>query len=303
MKPIVDDNASIFTNSVKLIELGITRQGIAENPSSINKKTNEEFGNKWKVGEGVFSLLKEELEELGLSSKEEELIRPYHDLCDIDRYYIESKPSHYLIYSTKTTCPDIKKYPLLMSHLSKYKKIMDRRRETLKGSNNWWHLHWPRDEKVWNSPKIISIQMSKRPVFMFSYSPVFVPFSINVFVPNEDKIPLEYYVAVLNSKLLWYWFIHNAKKRGVGLEINGNVLDRAPIKIPENSGVVITIKKLVSELIILYRKEKNEKMKSTKVMILSEITEKEENIDKLVFDIYQVDSDLRKKIENECNAF
>ena len=36
--------------------------------------------------------------------------------------------------------------------------------------------------------------------------------------------------GVLNSRLLWKWFQHNAKRRGVGLEINGNVLLRAPIR-------------------------------------------------------------------------
>jgi len=54
---------------------------------------------------------------------------------------------------------------------------------------------------------------------------------VNVFVPSsEAEENLNYFVALLNSRLLWFWFSHYAKRRGVALEINGNVLSRAPIK-------------------------------------------------------------------------
>lgn len=47
--------------------------------------------------------------------------------------------------------------------------------------------------------------------------------------PSRGEDYNEYYIlALLNSKLLWKWFRHNAKWRG-GLEINGNVLRGAPI--------------------------------------------------------------------------
>jgi hypothetical protein len=54
---------------------------------------------------------------------------------------------------------------------------------------------------------------------------------VNVFLPNESvREQLRYFTAVLNSKLLWHWFKHHAKSRGIALEINGNVLERAPIR-------------------------------------------------------------------------
>lgn len=58
-----------------------------------------------------------------------------------------------------------------------------------------------------------------------------MPFSVNVFVPHEHRNEhLYYWSAILNGRLLWKWFQHHAKRRGVALEINGNVLRRAPIK-------------------------------------------------------------------------
>lgn len=232
-----------------LVSIGIIRQGIAENPSNINKKTNEKFGSKFTTGEGVFSLAKNELVKMNLPTEEMKLVRNYHDLQDLKRYYLSDNPSHHLIYSTKITCPNINKYPIIRDHLKKFKPIMDERRETKNGSNAWWHLHWPRDEKIWISPKIISIQMASRPSFTLARYPVYVPFSVNVFVPNEDlKEDITYLLGLLNSKLLWQWYKHFAKNRGVGLEINGNVLEKTPIRLIDfsNDSDVRNYKMMVS---------------------------------------------------------
>jgi len=159
-----------------------------------------------------------------------QLLRPYHDLSDIGRYQLND-PSLALIYSTRRTCPDIDSFPRIRDHLARFKPIMAERRETKKGTVAWWQLHWPRDEALWKAPKILSVQMSSRPEFVSSIEPVYVPFSINVFVPNPQiKEHLNYITGLLNSTLLWKWFKHYAKRRGVGLEINGNVLERVPIR-------------------------------------------------------------------------
>lgn len=55
---------------------------------------------------------------------------------------------------------------------------------------------------------------------------------MNVIVPNAQAgLHLNYLTGLLNSKLLFKWFNHRAKKRGANLKINGNVLQRAPICI------------------------------------------------------------------------
>ena len=214
--------------------LGKVRQGIAENPSAINRKTNGKWGERWVVGEGVFTLRQEEVQALKLKKKERSLLRPYHDLCDLGRYWTAAEPSLSLIYATRHTCPDINNYPRLKAHLDRFKVIMEQRRETENGSNQWWHLHWPRDEAIWRAAKILCIQMAGRPTFSINLEPCYVPFSVNVFVPDEDQgLDLNYLLGVLNSRLLWLWFKHNAKRRGVGLEINCNVLRRAPILLPD----------------------------------------------------------------------
>ncbi len=73
--------------------------------------------------------------------------------------------------------------------------------------------------------------MAGRPSFVVARQPVYVPFSVNVFVPASTvREDLNYFAGVMNSKLLWAWYSHHAKCRGIGLEINGNVLARTPIR-------------------------------------------------------------------------
>ncbi len=230
LQPPAKQLLSKIDRGIPLSELGKIRQGIVENPPCINRKLNDKFDNTWQVGQGVFALCDQELASLNLPDNERQLIRDYYDLCDLDRYYIALKASRHLIYSTRKTCPAIDDYPIIREHLKQFERILECRRETRMGSNRWWHLHWPRDESLWLSPKIISLQMATRPSFVPTFEPVYVPFSVNVFVPRNTRCENVYYItAILNSRLIWKWLQHHAKRRGVGLEINGHVLARAPI--------------------------------------------------------------------------
>lgn len=219
----------------RLGELGEVRQGIAENPATLNRRTlvrfpkpAETFG--WIQDEGVFSLTPAEVGDLGLTPAELSLLRPYHDLCDLDRYRCSLDASRQLIYSTPATCPDIEDLPNLKKHLTRFRDVLEARRETQRGTNSWWHLHWPREERVWLSDKLIILQMAVRPSIVPVWGACYVPFSTNVWVPRpQTREHLNYVCAVLNSRVLWAWFANHSKRRGIGLELNGHVLKQAPV--------------------------------------------------------------------------
>ena len=220
----------------RLSEFGEVRQGIAENPANINQRTNRRFDDRWNVGEGVFVLSNGEVASLNLTEEETSILHPYHELKDLGRYFREPSPTKQLIYSTRHTWHQLEDYPRLAEHLNRFKDIMLARRETKQGNNSWWHLHWPRDERIWLAPKILCIQMAERPSFVPALEPTYVPFSVNVFLPTQhSRDHLLFYTAVLNSRLLWDWFRDRAKQRGVGLEINGHVLKETPIKLPDTN--------------------------------------------------------------------
>ena len=83
--------------------------------------------------------------------------------------------------------------------------------------------------ELWTAAKIIALQMSPRPAVVPALGPAYVPFSANVFVPAAGTAEHLYYLAaLLNSRVLWKWHLHHAKRRGVGLEINGHALAGRP---------------------------------------------------------------------------
>jgi len=215
----------------RLEELGTVRQGIAENPARVTRKAARRHGGPWRVGDGVFALTSDELARLRLSERERGLIRPYHHLRDLGRYYLAQEPSGVLIYSTARTCPDVDRFPAVRDHLARFRAIMDARRETREGGRAWWQLHWPREAWLWESPKLIAPQMARRPSFVAASKPVYVPFSANVFVPRaETEEHLDYFAALLNSRLIWKWYHHHAKRRGIGLDLSGHAIRQTPIR-------------------------------------------------------------------------
>ncbi|MBN2217148.1 MAG: N-6 DNA methylase [Pirellulales bacterium] len=230
LEPGAGDLLATIGRHVPLGRLGRVRQGIAENPASVTRQTVGLLAGG-RVGEGVFVLAPDEVGRLGLSDEEQSLLRPYHVAGDVGRYYLAEHASHTLIYSTDETCPDVRAFPAVERHLARFRPIMEARRETRQGRRPWWQLHWPREASLWTADKILSVQMARRPAFAVARGPVYVGFSVNVFVPDRStREDLLYFAALLNSDVLWQWYRHHAKRRGVGLEINGRVLAATPIR-------------------------------------------------------------------------
>ena len=298
--PSADDLFQKLKSHPRLIEFGLIRQGIAENPPAINRRTMERFpedalSQQWNLGEGVFSLQSSEVDRLSLTQGEAKLLRPYHDLCDLDRYWAASQPSRQLIYSTRQTCPQITAYPQISRHLSRFRAILEARRETREGHNSWWHLHWPRDDRIWQADKLIALQLAARPSFVPVFGPAYVPFSTNVFVPSKEvREDLRYFCGLLNSRVLWAWFAHSAKRRGVGLELNGHTLQNAPIRRidfnnPTEASWHDDLVRGVSRRVELARLQKvRASGDSCDITIAREILEIESRLDSLVTSLYEL---------------
>ena len=272
-------------------------QGIVENPSVLSKKSIEmliekgkinitDYGTKYFDGQEVFVLSKSTINTLQLEDKEKEFLREYHEPNHINKYEYERDTQKYLLYLNKSNIEDIELYPSLKRHLIKFKPFMAIRRETLKGSNQWFHLHWPRKEEIFINEKILFPQMTEIPKFAYCNEPYFINMSSNLIFKENESIELLALTGILNSKLAHFWLLHNAKNRGIGLDISVSAIDRFPAShemISKNSDIIEDVKKIIQLASKNKNYEENEKTLNDKVYQLYSITvEEQEMIDNYI---------------------
>ncbi|MCC7421857.1 MAG: Eco57I restriction-modification methylase domain-containing protein [Planctomycetaceae bacterium] len=226
------------------------RQGIAENPPRI--ATAHLAGNEvsnWMLGEGVFVLTEEELAEIPWNDAERRLFRPYFAPSEIDRYRPPRQPRATLLYLHRRTAPTLDGLPHISAHLTRFHSLLERRREVRNGRIAWWHLHWPREERLFVEPRILAVQMVREPRFCVATAPTFVGFSTNVIGapgrdcalksngsmgPHDPCSDLHALCGLLNSSFARDWFQRRAKRRGVNLDIGGTLLREFPLPQWEN---------------------------------------------------------------------
>ena len=225
---IIEDDLIEFDKTIKLGVISDVFQGVVQNPDKVSITS----ANKYNLpqGEGVFILNQEEYKVLQLNAKERKFVRPFYDECDVHKYLVRAQEKKYIIYLTRANCKDINMLPNLKKHLLKYKKIMDTRRETKKGVNKWFHLHWPREEEYFKRKKLILPAMFKRQNVGYQEEEGYFGLSSNVVIQKDENYDLRYIIAILNSNLTLDWFYRYGKKRGVGVDIGVNKLRTFPIK-------------------------------------------------------------------------
>ncbi|MCY2966963.1 MAG: Eco57I restriction-modification methylase domain-containing protein [Planctomycetota bacterium] len=206
------------------------RQGIAENPPRISRRLAQRFGGRFAPGEGVFVLNADEIDRLKLTEAERGLLRPYFAPVEISRYRLNGPAQTWLLYLTKQTAPTIEVFPNVAAHLTRFREILRERREVQMGRIDWWHLHWPRQERLFLEPRLLGIQMGRSPRFAYVEQPAFTGFSTHVIAAREAGAPtLPALAVILNSRFAAQWFDANAKRRGVHIDISGDVLRRFPL--------------------------------------------------------------------------
>ena len=111
-----------------------------------------------------------------------------------------------------------------------------------------------------------------------------------------------YFVGVLNSRVLWKWFQHYAKRRGVGLEINGNVLGLAPVRrvdLGTSKGRELhdEIVATVTELLAGRRQEHGSRTSHERDVLVRQWQALDDRLDRLVYRLYDLTQDEIREVE------
>lgn len=256
-------------------------QGIVPNPdvlsklglSKIPKKKAETLGLK--VGDGVFVIPKGTIE---VDPSERDYLKPLYLAEEIHRYSGLPAAAHDIIYIRGTLQEDGRS--TLLTHLERFREVMEDRRENQSGSIRFYNLHWPRSQAFFEAgPKILSVRKCASPTFTYTEREAYVMMAVNVI--RTHRVDMKFLTGVLNSRLVRFWLKHKGKMQGSNFQIDKEPLAGIPIATA-TAGQQEEVANLVSSI---YAQPES-------------ASEHEAKIDALVYRLYGLSDDEIKLIED-----
>ena len=251
----------------------------------VNKK-HKEIIEGVNIGDGIFNLSNQEYIELNLTTKEQELIKPFYTTKELDRYFGNKSNSYWIIYTTSEfkNVEKIKPYPNIKTHLDKFLDVFT-------SVNKPYGLHRSRDEKYFKGEKILSLRKcSERPKFTYVDFDTYVNRTFMVIKTN--RIKQKYLTGLLNSNLIAFWLKFKGKMQGNNYQIDKNPLLNLPIIKPSPE-----IESRISEIVTLIINQKQKQLDYTELL---ERAQAENNFDREI----QIEKELEemaKTIESAEN--
>ena len=184
-----------------------------------------------RLGQGIFILTHAELEGLSLSDVEKSKIKPLTTSEDLGTGILDivSQPN-YLLYVTDED--KLEHYPGIYNHLIRFRGILENRAEISRNpGRKWYALAWARDRSTFEDEKLIVSYRADKNNFVIDRNGYF-GLSGLYFISKRTGIheALEYIMALLNSKLIDYWYEYKGKKKGENREYVGTPINAIPIR-------------------------------------------------------------------------
>jgi len=228
-------------------------------------------------------------------SKYGEIIRPILGGRDVRRYTINFKDK-YLIW-TYVGVP-IERYPAIFKYLKKYQNQLQKRCD--KG-NHWWELRACVYYDKFAKPKIIYPDIAIDCRFAYDVDGYFGS-NTTYIIPSDDL----YLLGIFNSRLALFYFSEKcAGLEGGGttyLRFFGQYLEEFPVRNVKQSCTGERVKrgeivKLVRQTLDLHKKLAVTKTAHEKTALERQIAATDQQIDKLVYQLYGLTEEEIKIIE------
>lgn len=215
------------------IEKSEIAQGIVPNPDRVNSRNIKTLGEKKaeergiKIGDGVFVLDKNESKVI--RGEDRRFLKPLYEPVHIGKYHL-SPTDLSILYTRKGLISPIES-PSVIEHLSRFREIMEERRENQTGQISYFNLHWPRDEAFFREgDKILSPRKCVSPTFYFTRDPAYVMLSVNVI--KTSRVDMRYLSAVLNSSVIHYWLRFRGNMQGLNFQVDAAPIQQIPVVKP-----------------------------------------------------------------------
>ncbi len=226
------------------------------------RSNGNELGNNYQVKIGIKTGFNEAFvidgnkknELVQEDPKSAELIKQFAVGDNLRKYRLEFD-NKYLIL-TKIGVK-IEKYPAIFNHLKKYQEALEKRWD--KG-NFWYELRACDYYDEFEQPKIVYPDIAKESRIIYDLDGTYFA-NTTYFIPTTDK----WLTGILNSKLVFYFYKHNATVIGnadKGGRLRWFTQDVKKIPIPEvDIQIKSKLEKLVEEIVDLNKNHLNEVVK------------------------------------------
>jgi hypothetical protein len=236
-----------------------------------------------------------------------ELIKPLLGGEDIRRWVFHNKDL-WLIFTRRGT--DIEKYPAIKQHLSNWKAELTPKKNSADkvgrkpGRYKWYEIQ---DDvayyQIFDSPKIIFPDIAKGPRFCLDTNGNYLA-NTAYCLGTDDK----YLLAILNSRLFWFAVSNISIPFGIRAgeyryRLIYQYMERVPIRPinfsdPADKGRHDKMVELVERMLELNKQKHSGKLAPSQVdRVDREIAAADQEIDELVYGLYDITDEERKTIE------
>lgn len=203
-------------------------QGLVSGADKLSKRHISKYNILGRIGEGIFVLKDEELDNLYLNLCEHSKVMPFYKNSDIQRYRTRQKSDKSIIYLSNAVENFSKLYPNIDKHLTRFMPILTNRREYIRGYIDYYNLQWSRKKEIFLSEKIVAPQRSSNNTFAYNDIPWFASADVYYITNKEPGYNLKYLTAILNSDIYYLWLYHRGKRKGGILELYQTPLKEIP---------------------------------------------------------------------------
>lgn len=194
-------------------------QGVITGVDRITNNHQKKFNLKIEKDTGVFILNETEKNDLGKC----DYIKSWYKNSDIFKYGTINKAVNFVLYLNKQNCK-LEAFPCINNHLAKFMQIIQ------SSSANAPYLHRPRNQKIFNSSKIVAPQRSKTNTFGYNECEWYASADVYFITEPKPEYQLKYILSLLNSNLYYIWLYNKGKRKGESLELYQKPLSEIPIK-------------------------------------------------------------------------
>ena len=177
----------------------------------------------------AFVIQKEEADELPKVLRD--ILVPLYKNSDIKHFWTESDTHLRLLYVDASTAQTDEVRHELERLLEPHHSRLSARREVVKNVRAWYELTWPRDRRIFESPKIVAPQRAKTNYFAYTKQPFFASADVYYITEKSNVSPysLPILSLMLNSSLYQTWLKSFGKRKGNLLELYATPLKNLPI--------------------------------------------------------------------------